>query len=416
MSRRHSRIERAGVDALLAILAGLFLVDPAFAAPESQAQQQPQKEQRLEDRLVPIPSWSKDVADNGCRLHEAPAAFSKDALVSLVEIPFWELIQHHVGPYSVRAILDPPEKFAKSLAPLDPDLRTLALLHVLWNGLGRDGLHTYFYMKAGQIAPAVRDALAAAGLTREHRLFTQAMALFGQTYPLDTDVRATVFGYATESQDLNEFDKRLLALSRDFGSRDQWTGIIVGYVNRTPALWKRIEAVRATLSDARRFEYLSVALLADLDLWKPYAEVEKTLARLSGPQRTLAILAAFNFEFENGGVHQFFYNSEGAIAPDVQQALAEVGLERQAELIGRGIAMFGKPYQRDTEQRRETHFHNHEGRNDWDRALSELTDAFYALDGGPQFLHMGGDLQIDGGPGLRHAMLAFARRHNLLPC
>jgi hypothetical protein len=416
MDWRHGRIGRTGVAALLAAMMGLFPVDPAVAVQDSDGQKPSDKSQRLEDRLVPIPSWSKDVADNGCRLHAAPTAFSTDAQMSLTEIPLSELIQHEVGRYSVRAILDSPDKFAKSLEPLDPDVRTLTLLHVLQDGLGRDGLHTYFYLKAGQTAPAVRDALAAAGLAREHDLFTRAMAMFGETYPLDDDARAKFFGYATESQDLNEFDGRLLALSREFGSREPWTGLIVGYVNRTPALWKRVEAVRGTLSDARRLEYLTSSLLADVDLWKPYAEAQQKLARLTSQQRTLAILAAFNFEFENGGIHQFFYNSEGAIAPDVQQALVEVGLGRQADLIGRGIAMFGKSYPRDTEQRRETFFHNHEGWNDWDRALSELTDAFYALDGGPQVLHMGGDLQIDGGPGLRHAMLAFARRHNVLPC
>jgi hypothetical protein len=415
MAWRLDRIGRAGIAALVAS-AGFILIDPATAVQDDDGQQQPKKQERLLDRLVPIPGWSKDVANNGCRLYTAPSAFSTDALTSLTEIPLWELIEHHVGPYSVRASLDPPDKFAQGLEGLDPDVRTLALLHVLWNGLGRDGLHTYLYMQAGQTAPVVRDALEAAGLTREHRLFTEAMALFGQTYPLDNDVREKAFGYATESQDLNEFDHRLLALSRDFGSRQQWTAKIVGYVNRNPALWQRIEAARATLSDARRFEYLSTALLADLGLWKPYAEVDQVLARLTGPQRTLAILAAFNFEFENGGVHQFFYNAEGAIAPDVRQALVALGLDRQAELIGKGIAMFGDAYPRDTGQRREAHFHDHEGWNDWDKELSELTDAFYALDGGPQVLHMGGDVQIDGGPGLRYAMLAFAKQHNLLPC
>jgi hypothetical protein len=412
---RLGRTGRACATALVAG-AGLLMIDPAAAVQDDDGQRQPKKEERLLDRLVPIPGWSKDVADNGCHLHETPAAFSKEALMGLAEIPFWELIAHEIGPYSVRAILDPPEKFTKSLAGLDPDLRILALLHVLWNGLGRDGLHTYFYLSAGRTAPAVRDALAAAGLIREHRIFTQAMALFGDIYPTDDDFRAKLFGYASASQELNALDHRLMTLSDEFGSRDRWTETIVRYVNATPALWKRIEATRATMSDAARFAYVSLALLADIDFSKPYEELERALARLTNPERTLAILSAFNSEFENGGVHQFFYNSDGAIAPEVQDALAELGLDRQAELIGRGIAMFGKAYPRDTEQRRETHFHDHEGWNGWDEELSALTDAFYALDGGPQALHMGGDLQIDGGPGLRYAMLAFAKQHNLLPC
>ena len=77
-----------------------------------------------------------------------------------------------------------------SLAPLDADMRTLVLLDVLRDGLGRDGLHTFFFLSAGQHAPAIRDALQAAGLEREHALFARAMALFGPTYPVDNEARA----------------------------------------------------------------------------------------------------------------------------------------------------------------------------------------------------------------------------------
>ena len=45
-----------------------------------------------------------------------------------------------------------------------------------------------------------------------------------------------------------------------------------------------------------------------------------------------------------------------------------------------------------------------------------IADDFYALDGGPVVVRLGGDMTIDGGPGIRHAMLGFARRNDLLPC
>lgn len=403
---------RRAASALL--VAGLCFSSPAPAVQDEAGAPPPKKEERLEDRLVPIPSWSKDVGDNGCPLHESPVPFSPEQLASLSEISFWELIQQKVGRYSVRAIVDSREEFQKALEPLDPDLRTLTLLHVLWDGLGRDGLHTYFYLQAGHTAPVVRDALKSAGLTREHALFSRAMALFGPTYPLDNDLRAKRFGYATPEKSLNALDRQLLAIASEFGSREAWAGIVVGYVNRTPALWQRIEAERKTLGDMPRFELLASALVSRVDLWAPYADVQQKLAALTQPQRTLFFLAAFNYEFENGGVHQFFYNAEGSIAPDVKEALAGIGLDRQAEILGRGIAMFKAPYPRDTQLRRETHFHK--GWSDWDEQLSGLTDAFYALDGGPQVLHMGGDMQIQGGPGLRYAMLAFAQHHKMLPC
>jgi hypothetical protein len=392
-----------------------LLAGPAPAVQNDAGAPPPKKEERLEERLVPIPSWQPDVKNNGCRLHDKPTPFSSEQLMNLTEIPFWELIQNEAGPYSVRDSLDPPEKFMASLAPLDPDMRTLVLLHSLRNSLGAEGLHTYFYMRAGRHAPAVREALAAAGLAQPHQLFVEAMSLFGTAYPVDDEEREKFFGYSTEAQQLNQLDHRLLALSEKFGTRETWTGIVVDYVNRTPALWKRIEAARMRLSDMDRLEHLTTSLVGRIDFWKPHAEIETKLAALTKPQRTLLILAAFNYEFENGGVHQFFYNGEGSIAPDVQEALAEIGLDRQAELIRRGLAMFKSPYQGDTQQRRETDF-NHDGWSAWDEQLSGLTDAFYALDGGPQVLNIGGERQIQGGPGLRYAMLAFAKHHDMLPC
>ena len=48
--------------------------------------------------------------------------------------------------------------------------------------------------------------------------------------------------------------------------------------------------------------------------------------------------------------------------------------------------------------------------------VGELTDEFYALDGGPEVVHIGNDMQIEGGPGIRHGMLQYALKHELLPC
>ena len=117
----------------------------------------------------------------------------------------------------------------------------------------------------------------------------------------------------------------------------------------------------------------------------------------------------FNMEFENGGVHQFFYNSTGDIAPEVHAAMLALGLTEQAELFASALGMFGDRYTRDNALRRERHF---SGKwSDWDKKLSGLTDAFYA-----RAYRINGDLAFEGGPGIRKGMLAWAQRHNMLPC
>ncbi len=395
---------------------GLFAFRPVQAAPESDQQTPAKKRTKLMDTLVPIPSWSRDVASNGCPLHTSPGQSSEDTSMSLTEIPFWALVSHASGRYTVKITVRGPAKFLEEIASLDDDMRRLVLLYALWDNFGRNGLHTFFYMKGGAVAPSIRDALREAGMAREHEIFTRAMALFGDTYPIEEAVREKAFGHSTASQELNDFDHKLLALGKEFGTKETYAAAVIAYVNRTPALWQRIEALREKLGDPERLELLTNALGDKVDLWQPPAEIDRQLSALSKEHRTLFVAATFNSEFENGGVHQFFYNSAGAIAPEVHAALIELGLERQAALLQRGIAMFGESYIRDTQQRRDAHFDNHGDWNDWDAQLSALTDEFYALDGGPAVYHLGGDLTIDGGPGIRHGMLSYARQKNLLPC
>jgi hypothetical protein len=386
-------------------------IAPLAAAPLDDLQPEKKKEERLEDRLVPIPSYSPDVEANGCRARKSP---EERVATSQTEIPFWSLIDHATGRYSVHATIKSPEKFAEIIAPLDVGMRTLVLLHALSSGMGADGIHTYFFL-SGAIAPSVRDALKVAGLHREHDLFTRAIALFGDTYPVDDKLREAMFGYSKQNAELNDFDRRLLTISGEFGTREELNAKIVTYVNRTPALWQHVESLREKLGDGARLEIL-VSELANIDLWKPFADVKLKLDALSKPERSVALVAIFNAEFENGGVNQFFYNSEGSIAPEIHDALLDIGLERQAGILKRGIEMFGEPYPRDTQGRRDTYFGDGEVAEAFDRKLAELTDEFYALDGGPTVVKLGGVATIEGGPGIRHAMVSYAQRHNMLPC
>jgi hypothetical protein len=73
----------------------------------------------------------------------------------------------------------------------------------------------------------------------------------------------------------------------------------------------------------------------------------------------------------NGCVHQYFYNPAGDFAPEMVEALYDIGVVEEAEGLQSGIDMFDSPYPRDTQERREGYFHNHDW-NDWDEKLSML--------------------------------------------
>jgi hypothetical protein len=375
------------------------------------------------DVQIPIPH-EPDVVNNGCRLRQSPAEPETGALN---EVPFWSLIEDKNLTYSVRLTVGDPTRLSAAVDPLDEDARTLALLYVLWNNLGRDGLHTFFYMdRAGSTAPLMRETLQKAGLRREFDIFSRAMALFGEDYPLDPQQRSTFFGWSKPSSrvdavtttpaQLSAFDHKLFALSREFGTKATFKATIMTYVNSRPALWRRIEPQRARLNDPDRLTILAHALSDRLgDLWQPYRDVDRRLALMSKQQRALAVMAAFNHVFRNGGVHQFFYDSEGALAPDVLEAMIELGMTEQAAIFKRGLDLFGKPYLRDTELRRESYLHN-DAWSDQDKKLSDLTDEFYALNGGLSFHRIHGSTVVEGGPGIDFAMLKYARQHKLLPC
>lgn len=365
---------------------------------------------------VPIPSYSKDVGDNGCHVRASPQEQFTEADADIRHVRFEYLVGEVVGGTSVRAVVDPPAAFMTAIDGLEPDMRTLVLLDVLRNGLGRDGLHTYFYMGGGALAPPIREALKAAGMAREHALFSEAMALFGPTYPLEETERAKHYSYSSLDTPMSDFDRRMLDIATSFGTRETLGKAITGYVERTPALWQRIEAERAHLGEVARLRYLNQALLERTRNWDTSdAGFVAQFSAMPTEQRALLAMHVFNAEFENGGVHQYFLNSSGALAPEVYAAFVELGLDRQAAIFKRGLDMFGAKYQRDT-RKRQARFFDRGDWNDWDKKLSGLTDEFYALDGGPTVVNLNAGTAIAGGPGIWQAMAIYARDKKLLPC
>lgn len=388
----------ASVRATLMLAACVLLavsgVSAAREATEGEDPAAKKKSTDLKDMKVIIPSYSKDVSDNGCRVRASPQEAFAEPDADIRHVPFAELISETI----------------------DADTRTLVLVDVLRDGLGRDGLHTFFFLSAAQHAPAIRDALATAGLKREHELFVQAMALFGPDYPFDNDARAKRFSYSSLDTPLNDFDAKMLEIARSFGSRDTLAKAMVAYVERTPALWQKIEAKRAQLGEVGRLRYLNQALVRRNNLWdKTDTEVVQVLASLPTEHRTLLVMDIFNAEFSNGGVHQFFFNSSGAVAPEVYDAFRELGLERQAVIYKRALDMFPGTYPRDMQKRRDKFFSEEWG--PWDERLQKLTDEFYELDGGPALVRVGDrPAAVEGGPGIWGAMASYGREKKLLPC
>ena len=208
----------------------------------------------------------------------------------------------------------------------------------------------------------------------------------------------------------------MMALADEFRKPGTFRKTLTAWVEARPALWQRFEVQRKQLNEPDRIRILGESLWSRMgNLWDPYQAVDQRLAALTTPQRTFAMMVAFNDQFRNGGVHQFFYNSEGSLAPYVHAAMKELGMTQQAEIFTRGLAMSACSI-RATPRRGGNATSNDAWKKDYGDRLSALTDQLYALDGGVSFHSIKGSMVVEGGPGIDFAMRKYAREKKLLPC
>lgn len=84
-----------------------------------------------------------------------------------------------------------------------------------------------------------------------------------------------------------------------------------------------------------------------LDLFKVsdrvFAKYFKTgLEDLAEPERVFICLWQLEAQVNNGGFHQFYFNSSGNLARDTVSSLQAIGAEHTANLVRKANALFGK--------------------------------------------------------------------------
>jgi hypothetical protein len=96
------------------------------------------------------------------------------------------------------------------------------------------------------------------------------------------------------------------------------------------------------------------------------------LEKLTPAERTVTLLLNANFEIENGGMSQYFYNSAGEHATEALAALREVGASRAAAALQAALALFPPGKTTGTDER------VCEVLNQSSKRLNELTSEYYA--------------------------------------
>lgn len=70
-------------------------------------------------------------------------------------------------------------------------------------------------------------------------------------------------------------------------------------------------------------------------------------SQITAAQKVLLAAHWAQSEIHNGGLHQFFFNSTGVLAPEAADAFRTLGLEKCADIITSAMQFFGQTYPRD---------------------------------------------------------------------
>jgi hypothetical protein len=321
-------------------------------------------------------------------------------LERLKTLPLFEVIRWSTGRHVSMLThqphqADPRFDGATPLAAVDklaPELRSLTWLMVLTHGWvlpdqGRD-LYDFFYFQSGDLAPQVRDALKEAAFAEQSQVLSEAMALFGPSYPIAHDKRETYFS--------DRLKRKLSALNNKFGSRSDYRAAVETYVRRNPKLLQWALDARPRVSENARLMWLMEQLYLYLDAGGTASLPESKLSalpKLPRAYRQLVYLGLFWGEVFNGGIEQFFFNSDGDIAPEVARTLPEVGLNKEAEIVKQCMDLFPPPYPVQRNLRRDLMFRNGDAIDKKLHGMSDLVDSVV----------------------IRRAMIDLAKREGLLP-
>ncbi len=302
----------------------------------------------------------------------------------------------HIPDYDVLSLAFPPNLGLlvangrdSYLAELKRDPVPIQRLRLLL-GLGEytfdastEGLHGYFSAPAGTLAPQLLAALREAGFPDLAKIVAEAIAVFGPNYPVEDKVRSDFFAQSflriqegivpDLSKPPTVVDNKLKELGSMLAGKTAFRAEIEAYAARDAVVAAALKHARETLTDEQRLSYLQDQLLPGPSGFGAAADIKARVETMPPSYRTAYVLIILMGEVFNGGTHQFFYNSSGAFAEYVPQALRDVGKDDTARIIETAIAMFPKPYPISTEERRRVSF-DHEW-NAWDDKLDSFSDA-----------------------------------------
>jgi len=109
-----------------------------------------------------------------------------------------------------------------------------------------------------------------------------------------------------------------------------------------------------------------------------FAKIEKEgLESLTPSERAAFALRWLYIETNNGGLHQFFYNDAGKLAPDALHGLEMLGATKTARILSRAMSVFPRGVVPASQEHRRA-FMCDSLTPEQEEMLDQLTDQFYA--------------------------------------
>jgi hypothetical protein len=288
------------------------------------------------------------------------------------------------------------------LGELDPALRRLVLSEFLaqftspdlkWEPDDKEHLVYFFGLWWGDFAPEVRDALREVGLEAQSNALSDAIKLFGRVYPRR---------WGRGGRDADRFERQLAALDIKFGSQQDYLRAIADYVLREPKLAQWAVDMRPQITDEERLTWLMQQLVRAVNLGAPDTLLRRQLMAMPRPYQQLFLLGTLNRELIRENLYDFFFwGRSGNVAPEVLQVLRELGLDKHAAALEEGMAMLPSPYPTNTKQR-----------NDFIYSPPAPSRRQTIED---RLSHLSYELEKSAPDALDDAMMALAKRENLLP-
>ncbi len=319
---------------------------------------------------------------------------TQEVQLAVKTIPVWQVLRMSMGMETWHIMTDGREKYLASIDVLPAKVRRLRLLVELMLATGYvydqevASLRTFFSLPVATMAPQILTALKEAGLKQQGDAFDVAMALFGKGYPIDDTTRSGFFTQTDLKRYVDEFENamapfknspmddaersRVIALTVDrlatglhsnvpqpptkieialeamssrFGTNRELKRAIEAYIVSDPELTAAVADMRAKLADADRMCYVALELAKVMYQSTEDAHTRHArLAQMPVPYQKLLVLQLFYGAVANGGLENFFESTSGAFAEEAAAASREVGALAAAEAVGRGIALYPKPY------------------------------------------------------------------------